>query len=65
MTRCVTKGTSMTKMAFCIPAGMALVGSAVAASAGSDDSSVSQVTITYLANEVARNVRFQNINVIP
>ncbi len=41
----------MTKIAFYIPAGMALVGSAVAASAGSDDPSVSQVTITYLANE--------------
>lgn len=41
----------MTKTAFYLPAGMALVGSTVAAVAGSDVSSASQVTITYLANE--------------
>ncbi|MCH7995743.1 MAG: MBL fold metallo-hydrolase, partial [Planctomycetes bacterium] len=41
----------MTRMAFYLPAGMALVGSMVAAVAGSDVPSVSQVTITYLANE--------------
>ncbi len=41
----------MTKIAFYLPAGMAFVGLTVAAVAGSDVSSASQVTITYLANE--------------
>ncbi len=41
----------MTKIAFCLPVGMAIVGSTVAAVAGSDVQSASQVTITYLANE--------------
>ena len=41
----------MTKIALYLPAGMALVGSTVAAVAGSDVPSASQVTITYLANE--------------
>ena len=41
----------MTRIAICLPAGMALVGSTVAVIAGSDVSPASQVTITYLANE--------------
>ena len=41
----------MTKIALYLPVGMALVGSMVAAVAGSDVQSASQVTITYLANE--------------